>query len=88
MKLHRKNKSTWKFEWEKSLAWLDGVLPEGWYYQGRKNLYRIMIDNCESKQIWIAQIVPKGDKYILITVEGILCATKIEMLFGEYKFKR
>jgi len=88
MRVYRKNKVTWEFKWLDTLFWNGGALPEGWYYLGRKHIYRIMIEGDRSKQIWIAQLVPNGDGYFLVTVEGILCATKIEMLFGEYKFKR
>ena len=90
MNVYRKNGKTWKFEW-KEHGWehKDKVyMPKGWYYQARKHLYRVMIENTRYKQIWIGQIVQNHNKsYSIITVEAYpIYATKIDISTGKYLF--
>lgn len=64
-------------------------LPAGYYFQGRKHLYKIMLDNCEYKPVWVGVVFESTNGSISIgTVEAELRITSLDFSNGTYTFKK
>ena len=85
IKLTRKNKSMWEFEWNE--------IYNGYIHKTPKTIYKIFFDNCVNPStcgvepdIWIGRLIIQNGERFWVTCEREIKAQSLKMFRGVYHF--